>query len=404
MGRSGQGVSRPRHAAGTHTRLLENRGSPTQIGGRWTALRADCSPPARQHAACVLSSSAHSCSLRGTYRRGTQVMVATSNRAPDKLYLNGIQRQSFLPFIADLKARCEVHDLESQTDYRMLAQVSRGARTYLHPLGEGTTKQLDALFADLTVRAGGGGRGKAGCVQCVLTLVREIEECSARRVCSQCNAYLRPAACVGDGDCWALIAACASIKSSDRSSPRRARRRIEAHRWLGASGSCARVRGLEVGGVRPGARNERAAKEADWCARKADWVGIWGGRRGHRKRSEEEVRGRGQRKRSQEEVTGRGHRIESARARAIAGGPPRLCADAAAAWARGAGASGGRRRGALLFQPALRPAARRRGLPGHRLRLPHRLRRERAAAHAQRGQPGETRSRAPPARAWARAA
>ena len=36
------------------------------------------------------------------------IMVATSNRHPSELYLNGIQRETFLPFIDDLTSRCEV--------------------------------------------------------------------------------------------------------------------------------------------------------------------------------------------------------------------------------------------------------------------------------------------------------
>ena len=76
-------------------------------------------------------------------------MVATSNRPPAQLYLNGIQRDSFVPFIHDLEARCEVHDLASKTDYRMVATVSAGARTYMHPLGAQTDAEMDALFAAL---------------------------------------------------------------------------------------------------------------------------------------------------------------------------------------------------------------------------------------------------------------
>ena len=75
------------------------------------------------------------------------VMVATSNRPPSQLYLHGVQREHFVPFIDDLNERCECHDLESPTDYRMLAHVSSGARMYLHPLDETTAAEVSQLVS-----------------------------------------------------------------------------------------------------------------------------------------------------------------------------------------------------------------------------------------------------------------
>ncbi|MFZ1814993.1 MAG: cell division protein ZapE [Rhizobiaceae bacterium] len=71
-------------------------------------------------------------------------LVATSNVKPDNLYLNGLNRQLFLPFVDLLKSRVELFELDSRTDFR-LEKLSSG-KAFISPLGSRTSAAVNALW------------------------------------------------------------------------------------------------------------------------------------------------------------------------------------------------------------------------------------------------------------------
>ncbi|KIP12803.1 hypothetical protein PHLGIDRAFT_97490 [Phlebiopsis gigantea 11061_1 CR5-6] len=76
------------------------------------------------------------------------VCVITSNRHPDELYKNGIQRSSFVPCIELLKERFEVTDLDSGTDYRRIPRTL--SHVYYDPISPENKQEIEKIFKAYT--------------------------------------------------------------------------------------------------------------------------------------------------------------------------------------------------------------------------------------------------------------
>ena len=81
------------------------------------------------------------------------VVVATSNLPPDRLYEHGLQRELFLPFVALLREKLQVLELDGGRDWRLARLV--GKPVYHHPLGPAAHSALEGAFAELTDGAAG---------------------------------------------------------------------------------------------------------------------------------------------------------------------------------------------------------------------------------------------------------
>src|SRR6056297_2797898 len=81
------------------------------------------------------------------------VVVTTSNRVPDDLYKNGLNRAIFVPFIALIKDRMVVREMAGPTDYRQ--DRLAGSPVWFTPIGPKTREAMQEIWQDLAGGAAG---------------------------------------------------------------------------------------------------------------------------------------------------------------------------------------------------------------------------------------------------------
>ena len=74
-------------------------------------------------------------------------VVITSNTPPADLYKDGLQRESFLPFIDFIQERLVVYNMDDTQDYRLLSSSLNAS--YFTPLGNESSESLKKVFAHL---------------------------------------------------------------------------------------------------------------------------------------------------------------------------------------------------------------------------------------------------------------
>lgn len=76
------------------------------------------------------------------------VIVSTSNRPPDDLYENGLNRNLFLPFISFLKENIIIHEFSGNLDYRQLSLSEQ--KRFFTPISSKNRSEIQAIWNRLT--------------------------------------------------------------------------------------------------------------------------------------------------------------------------------------------------------------------------------------------------------------
>ncbi|XP_051954387.1 lactation elevated protein 1 homolog B isoform X1 [Xyrauchen texanus] len=88
--------------------------------------------------------------FEGLFKCGV-VVVATSNRPPEELYKNGLQRAAFVPFIGVLKEHCHAINLDTGIDYRT-REMELAGRLYYISSEPDAENAVNTLFEELAYR------------------------------------------------------------------------------------------------------------------------------------------------------------------------------------------------------------------------------------------------------------
>ena len=91
-------------------------------------------------------------------------IVATSNRHPDSLYKGGLHRDRFLPFIAKIKAQCDIIEIADGNDWR--ARLLGTNPRWYSPANDETDRKIRDLFEMVTA-----DKGAATDYECVIVKV-----------------------------------------------------------------------------------------------------------------------------------------------------------------------------------------------------------------------------------------
>lgn len=104
------------------------------------------------------------------------VLVATSNRAPQELNQDGMQRGIFLKLLAKLEEHCKNVLIGSEIDYRrLIAQRSIDQVHYFWPLDDSAVKNFESMWGKTTSQYG--GKITSSIIHVMFGRTLEVPEC-----------------------------------------------------------------------------------------------------------------------------------------------------------------------------------------------------------------------------------